>query len=127
VYVSVAYRAGVLGWPWASAFVRSRRERWVDDTKHSVGKEFQDEHAENLGLRDVILSLEWVQENIHAFGGDSKKVGQITPAWYQFYVQDPCWPLQVTVVGISAGSDIISLLYLQPKAGSLFRSAVGPG
>jgi hypothetical protein len=42
----------------------------VDDTKHSVGKEFQDEHAENLGLRDVILSLEWVQENIHAFGGE---------------------------------------------------------
>lgn len=46
------------------------------------------EGALNLGLRDQILMMEWVQENIEAFGGD---------------------PNNVTLFGLSAGAHSVSL------------------
>jgi hypothetical protein len=58
--------------------------------------------AANLGLKDVIKSLEWVKANIWGFGGD---------------------PDRVTIFGESAGAILISLLYLNPEQ-NLFRSAV---
>lgn len=47
----------------------------------------------NLGLHDQVLLLQWVQENIVAFGGD---------------------PTQVTIMGLSAGAHSVSLSLLPP-------------
>lgn len=64
-----------------------------------------DEYAQsgNNGLLDIIMALRWVQENISAFGGD---------------------PQNVTIMGQSAGSKIVSTLTVMPSAKGLFQKAV---
>lgn len=62
----------------------------------------EDGDADN-GLRDMILGLEWVRDNIAAFGGDPK-----------------C----VTVFGQSAGATHITSLLASPKTKGLFRRAI---
>jgi para-nitrobenzyl esterase len=57
----------------------------------------------NLGLRDMIAALEWVQGNAAAFGGD---------------------PANVTVFGESAGAMAIADLIASPLAEGLFRRAI---
>lgn len=57
----------------------------------------------NRGLLDQVAALEWVQENITAFGGD---------------------PAQVTVFGESAGAGCIASLLAMPTARGLFRRAI---
>lgn len=54
IFVSVNYRLGGFGF--------------------LAGDELADEKNTNLGLRDQRLGMEWVQENIEAFGGDPSKV-----------------------------------------------------
>ncbi len=57
----------------------------------------------NLGLRDMIAALTWVQNEIAAFGGD---------------------PANVTVFGESAGAMAIADLVTSPLAKGLFRRAI---
>jgi Carboxylesterase type B len=57
----------------------------------------------NYALLDMIAVLEWVYENIQAFGGD---------------------PINVSIVGESAGAHAVATLLATPRAGGLFHRAV---
>ncbi|XP_068084825.1 esterase FE4 [Anabrus simplex] len=82
VYVSINYRLGIFG------FLST-----------------EDEVAPgNAGMKDQVLALRWVQQNIAAFGGD---------------------PNQVTIFGQSAGGTSIHYHMLSPMSKGLFRGAIG--
>jgi len=83
IYVSFNYRLGPLGWP--------------------QGQEAADRKALNLGLKDQLTALAWVQLNIGLFGGDRKKV---------------------TVFGESAGAVMTSILFLNSPLPYLARGAI---
>lgn len=86
VVVTINYRLGVLG------FVSLKDLAGAD-----AG------YTGNCGLLDQIAALEWVRENIAAFGGD---------------------PDQVTVMGESAGAMSIGALLGMPAAQGLFQRAI---
>jgi para-nitrobenzyl esterase len=60
-------------------------------------------HASNAGMLDIILALEWVRDNIAAFGGD---------------------PGNVTIFGQSGGGGKVSTLMAMPAAKGLFHRAI---
>lgn len=80
VVVTVTYRLGIFGY-----------------------LNIHDPYTQNLGLRDQICALQWVRDNISAFGGD---------------------PQRVTVFGQSAGGDSVMSLMLCPEAAGLFTRAI---
>nr|XP_054750531.1 cholinesterase-like [Lytechinus pictus] len=57
----------------------------------------------NFGMHDQVMALQWVQENIAAFGGD---------------------PRRVTIMGESAGAASVGLHLLSPLSQGLFRHAI---
>ncbi|HEX4443936.1 MAG TPA: carboxylesterase/lipase family protein [Galbitalea sp.] len=86
VYVTFNYRLGVFG--------------FLDLSGHSTpGQRFDS----NLGLRDQVAALEWVQRNIASFGGD---------------------PENVTIMGESAGALAVTTLLAVPAARGLFARAI---
>jgi para-nitrobenzyl esterase len=87
VVVTVNYRLGRAGWFAHPALTKQNK-------KDELG---------NYGLMDQIAALEWVQDNIAAFGGD---------------------PKNVTVFGESAGAISINYLMLAPQAKGLFHKAI---
>lgn len=86
VYVSFNYRLGALG--------------YLDFSRYSTPERPLES---NLGLRDQVAALEWVRDNIHAFGGN---------------------PHNVTVFGESAGGNAVITLMATPSATGLFARAI---
>ncbi|OSC40562.1 carboxylesterase/lipase family protein [Mycobacterium decipiens] len=86
VYVSVNYRLGALGCLDLSSL--STPEITLDS---------------NVYLRDLVLALRWIQDNIAEFGGD---------------------PGNVTIFGESAGAHITATLLAVPVAAGLFARAI---
>ena len=77
----------------------------------NLAEKFGDDFAAsgNLGNLDLVRSLEWVRDNIAAFGGD---------------------PDNVTIMGESGGGSKVSHLMAMPSADGLFHKAIvqsGPG
>ena len=86
VFVGVNYRLGILG------FLH-------------LGEIAGEEYAAsgNNGLLDQIAALEWIRDNIEAFGGD---------------------PDRVTIFGESAGAASVATLMAMPKARGLFHRGI---
>jgi para-nitrobenzyl esterase len=86
IYVALNYRLGALGYLHFDRYsTRTRR------------------FESNLGLRDQVAALEWVQANIRSFGGD---------------------PDNVTVIGESAGGNAVVTLLATPAAAGLFARGI---
>lgn len=86
VIVTINYRLGALG--------------WLDFTSFS---DPADPFDSNLGMRDILLALNWVKENIAGFGGN---------------------PDDVTIFGESAGAGCVTTLMTMPASEGLFHRAI---
>src|ERR1041385_850940 len=69
----------------------------------ALDAEDPDHTSGNYGIRDQIAALQWVQRNIHEFGGD---------------------PAHVTLFGESAGGYSTCVHYVDPKTANLFEKAI---
>ncbi|SEL53813.1 para-nitrobenzyl esterase [Butyrivibrio sp. ob235] len=87
ILVNFAYRLGILGY-------MANDELAAESVNHTTG---------DYGLLDQIKALEWVHENIGAFGGD---------------------PDNITIAGESAGSSSVQALCVSPLTKGLFVRAI---
>ena len=87
VFVTVEYRLGCLGFTNFDD---------VPGSEDFIG-------AQNNGLKDMLMALKWVNQNIAGFGGDTKNI---------------------TLFGESAGSISTSLLVVCDEAKGLFQKAI---
>ncbi len=90
IVVTINYRLGPLGW-FACPALRSELPRE------------EESNSGNFGILDMIQALQWVKENISAFGGD---------------------PDNVTIAGESAGAYNVLSLLTSPLATGLFHKAI---
>ncbi|KAF7348367.1 Carboxylic ester hydrolase [Mycena sanguinolenta] len=82
---------------------RSRSIIGLDPGDSRKGNEVNATGGVNLGIKDLLAALSWIQANIAAFGGDPEKV---------------------TVFGESAGAIINSILFLNSQNSGLARGAI---
>jgi para-nitrobenzyl esterase len=85
VSVSVNHRLNILGFLYLAQY----GGKWAS--------------ASNVGMLDIVAALEWVRDNIAAFGGD---------------------PRNVTIFGQSGGAGKVSTLMAMPAARGLFHRAI---
>jgi para-nitrobenzyl esterase len=85
VVVSLNHRLGPLGYLYLG---------WLSDELANSG---------NIGQLDIIFALQWIRENIAAFGGD---------------------PGNVTIFGESGGAQKVGVLLCMPAAQGLFHKAI---
>ena len=89
IVVTINYRLGPFGW-FRHAALREDAES-------------DDDRSGNYGTLDMVRALEWLRENVAAFGGD---------------------PENVTIFGESAGARDVFTLVLSPRAAGLAHRAV---
>ena len=87
IVVTITYRLGVFGY-------FANDELAAQSENHTTG---------NYGLLDQIAALQWVNDNIHSFGGDKDNI---------------------TIAGESAGASSVNAICVSPLAKGLFRRAV---
>lgn len=100
------YVAGSAASPWYDGAAFNRDGVIVVSLGYRLGIEgflHLEDAPDNRGVRDWIAALEWVRDNIAAFGGD---------------------PAKVTVAGQSAGGGAVQTLLAVPSAQGLFRAAI---
>jgi len=91
VFVSISYRLNCMGF----LSLPELTQESLRETGHAT--------SGNYGIMDQILALQWVHNNIAAFGGD---------------------PDKVTIMGESAGAISVAILCQSPLAKGLFRGAI---
>ncbi len=87
ILVTINYRLGLLGFL----------------SHHALSAENSDHVSGNYGLTDQIMALQWVHDNIVAFGGDSDNI---------------------TVIGQSAGAASVKNLVASPRSRQLIRHCI---
>ena len=91
VYAAITYRTNVFGF---LSLPELSQESQKENGRAISG---------NYGLMDQIMALQWIHDNIAAFGGD---------------------PAKVTIMGESAGAISVAMLCQSPLAKGLFRGAI---